>query len=131
MTKNNWTVYRDAEAKHPFASSIGNEDLIFVSGIAGRSSDGTLSQSAAEQARNCFRKINEILLSSGSSLSEVVWIRPVITHRSYSSEVGQVYAEFFEQPFPGAGSLIIADLIHPEMRVEFDVVAAKGAVRVA
>lgn len=129
--KTDWVAYRDPDAKHPFASTISNDQMVFVTGVAGRSADGTLSPSAAEQARCCLLKIGEMLEASGSSLDEVVWIRPVITDRAYSTEVGAVYKEFFPEPLPGAGALIIAGLIDPEMRVEFDVVAARGARRVA
>lgn len=125
-----WNVYRDPEAKHPFASSISDDRLVFVTGVAGRDPDGGLSPSAAEQARNCLRKIGQVLEASGSSLDEVVWIRPVISDRGHAAEVGAVYREFFAEPMPGAGALLIAGLIDPEMRVEFDVVAARGARRV-
>lgn len=47
-----------------------------------------------------------------------------VTDRDYLKTVNQVYAEYFEAPYPNRAALVIAGLAREEMLVELVVYAA-------
>lgn len=125
-----WRVYRTPGVRHPFASTISNDEFVFVTGIGGHHPDGSIDDDAEAQARTSLAKIAALLEEAGSSLDEVVWLRPVVTDREHVAGMNAAFAVFGDIP-PGAGALLIAGLVDPRMLVEFDVIAQRGAHRVA
>ncbi|MFE7835111.1 RidA family protein [Streptomyces sp. NPDC057474] len=106
---------------HPFATAIASDDLIFISGLA------ALGETAADQAREVIVGIAKLLEDVDSSLSEIVYFRPTITDRAYEREVNDVIREMLPDPKPASGALAICQLAAPELKVEFEVIAQRGA----
>lgn len=116
-----YTVISNPKVPHPFALLAGGDDFVFVSGLA--SPVGT----AAEQARQILAEMSDLLEQAGSSLSEIVFFRPLVTKREYVQEVDAVLREVFPEPRPASGALIICELAAPELKVEFEAIAQRGA----
>ncbi|HWI21120.1 MAG TPA: Rid family hydrolase [Baekduia sp.] len=115
-----YTVIPERMGHHPFALIAASNDLIFVTGIA------SPGDTAAEQARRILAEIARLLEEVGSSLSEIVHLRTMVSKREYLEEVNQVVIEVLPDPKPAAG-LVIGELVAPELKVEFEAIAQRGA----
>jgi 2-iminobutanoate/2-iminopropanoate deaminase len=115
-----YTVIPERMGNHPFALVAASNDLIFVTGIA------SPGDTAAEQARRILKEIAGLLEQSGSSLSEIVHLRTMVSKREYLEEVNEVVCEVLPDPKPAAG-LVIGELVAPELFVEFEAIAQRGA----
>ena len=57
-------------------------------------------------------------------MDSVLQVMIYVTDRDYLKTVNQVYAEYFEAPYPNRAALVIAGLAREEMLVELVVYAA-------
>ena len=73
----------------------------------------------AEQARNALKSIRAALAEAGLSLKDVVRVRYYLTHKDLAEEVIPVLGEVFSDIRPAA-TMVIADLIKPEMLIEIE-----------
>lgn len=119
-----YSVTVDPSVPHPFALLAASDDLIFVTGLA------SPGDTATEQARRTLDQMAALLEEAGSSMSEVVYFRPLVTKREYAIEIDAVLREAFPEPRPASGALIICELAGPELMVEFEAIAQRGARRV-
>lgn len=67
----------------------------------------------------------------GGSLADVVRTRLYVTHRRDCEIVGRVHGELFGAVRPVATMVVVAGLLHPDMRVEIEVEAVVDANRPA
>jgi len=114
-------------APHPFSFGVASDDLIFISGFGGHDMAGNIDDDAASQARQAIATVEQLLTSVGSSLSEIVFLRPMVTRREYASEIDAVFRELLPEPKPAGGALLICDLADPRMKMEIEVIAHRGA----
>ncbi|MFJ9587969.1 RidA family protein [Streptomyces acidicola] len=125
-----WKAFRPSTTMHPFSLSLAGENLIFISGITGHRPDGSLGATADEQTRDAFASVAALLEREGSSLDEVVWVHPYATTIENGLATGPVFTELFPDAPPACGALIgNVTFVDPDMLLEFDVVAARGATR--
>lgn len=110
---------------HPFANAIASDDLIFITGLA------SPGPTVADQVRGCFAQIDDLLAQVGSSMSEIIYVRPAVTDRSLIAEMDAALREVLPNPAPASGSLLIAQLADPSLMVEFEVMAQRGARLIA
>jgi enamine deaminase RidA (YjgF/YER057c/UK114 family) len=103
------------------AVRIGN--AIHVSGTGPVGAD---EADAATQTRRIFEIASEVLTRAGASFSDVVRTRIYLTHVEDWETVGRVHGEFFADIRPAATMIVVAQLLHPQWRVEieFDAVLA-------
>lgn len=116
-----YTVVPNALDLHPFALAIASDDLIFISGLAAP------GPTAAEQARSIMMEMEKMLEQVGSSLAEIVYFRPIVASRDDVPEVDAVLREMLPTPRPASAALLICDLVAPELKVEFEAIAQRGA----
>lgn len=83
-----------------------------------------MPDSVVAQARNCIDTIESTLVEAGFALTDVVRARYVVTDRAYAAQIAPVLADAFAAARPAA-TLIIAELLEPEMKVEIDVDAVR------
>lgn len=117
----------------PFEKTIGysralvDGDMIYVAGTTGYDyATMTMPEDVASQARNALKTIAGVLEEAGASVRDVVRIRTYITDGAYAESVGPVLGEVFGDIRP-AGTMVIAGLIDPAMKVEIEVTARRGA----
>ena len=107
-----------------YSRAVVDGDLVFVSGTTGYDyATMTMPEDPAEQARNVFRTLAQVLEQAGSSLADIVRAQYFVTDRSYCEPVLGVCGEFFREIRPAAGIYVVAGLLKPEMKVEIEVTA--------
>jgi len=83
--------------------------------ISGKLVDGTLT----EQAERTFANIQAVVEAAGATMADVVKVTVYLADWKYFSEMNEVYARFFPEPYPARtpvqappmGGLIMADAI--------------------
>jgi enamine deaminase RidA (YjgF/YER057c/UK114 family) len=117
----------------PFEQQVGYSravvqgDWCFVAGTTGRDPDsGEMPEDVRDQVRNAFRIIEAALAEAGFTLSDVVRATYYITDIEYHDMIAPLLGEKFGDIRPAA-TMIVAGLIRPEMKVEIEVTAYRGA----
>ncbi len=126
-------MVRHISSGSPFEKTIGyspavvDRDMVYVSGSTGYDYETMrLPEDVAEQTRNTLATICEALEKAGCSLNDVVRVRYYLKDLADLEAVTPVLGEAFAEAKPAA-TLIIADLIEPEMKIEIEVTARIGA----
>lgn len=114
------------EARLGYSRAVVQGDWCFVAGTTGADPEtGRFPAAALSQARNTFATITKALAEAGFGLGDVVRARYIITNSGYMEEIAPALAEAFGTIRPAA-TMIIADLVSPEMKVEIEVTAFRG-----
>ncbi|MTI09195.1 RidA family protein [Curvivirga aplysinae] len=110
-----------------YSRAVVDGDMIYVSGTTGMDySNMTLSDDVAEQTHQTFRNIQQVLQQAGSSLDDVLRVQYTITEASYFEQVAPIWGSYFANARPAA-TCVVAGLINPQMKIEIEVTARKGA----
>lgn len=116
------------ERAYGYSRAVVAEPFVFVSGTTGYDYAAmTLPESAADQARACWRTIAAVLEEAGSSLSEITRATTYVTDRADAEAVLAVSGEILAEIRPAATLLMVAGLLTPEMKVEIEVTALRAA----
>lgn len=114
------------EARLGYSRAVVQGDWCFVAGTTGADPEtGRIPSSVLAQARNTFATIDKALTEAGFAMRDVVRARYIITNSAYMDEIAPALADVFGQIRPAA-TMIIADLVSPEMKVEIEVTAYRG-----
>ncbi|MFD1880527.1 RidA family protein [Paracoccus pacificus] len=116
----------------PFEAAMGYSRAVvkgpwcFVSGTTGYDyATMEMPKDVAEQAENCFQTIAAVLDEAGFELADVVRVQYTLVERSDVARVTPVLGKWLGAVRPAA-TMVIADLIRPEMRIEIEVTAFKA-----
>ena len=117
----------------PFEASIGYSravvagDWCFVAGTTG-ANPGTSDypRDAKSQARNALAIIEQALRETSFALSDVVRVTYYATSAADFALAVPVLGEIFGEIRPAATMLVVAGLLHPDMKIEIEVTAFKG-----
>ena len=110
-----------------YSRAVEHDGWIFVSGTMGVDSEsGRIPGQVAAQARNAFSTIKHTLEQFGAQFSDIVQCRVFIAERAMVSELVPVLKELFQGIEP-ANTTVIAQLPHPDAKIEVEVVARIGA----
>ncbi len=116
----------------PFEQSIGFSravrvgDRVVVSGTAPIWPDGSCDPDPAVQARRCIEIILEALREAGASREHVIRTRTYLTSVDDAEAVGAVHGEFFGDVRPASTMVVVAGLLDPRWKVEFEADAVIG-----
>jgi 2-iminobutanoate/2-iminopropanoate deaminase len=107
-------------ADAPLSAAIRVGDLIFVSGQLGIDEAGNLVMGGVGgQTRACLEAIQDILVSMGASLADVVQTRVFLTNFETYGEYNEVYCEYFTAPFPTRATIGAPELaLGAEIEIE-------------
>ena len=117
------TTGSDFEKRGGFSRVMHDEEWVFVSGTTGFDySTMSISDDFATQVRQTWRNIEAALTAAGSHLGEIVSFLIILTDRGD-------YPTLVEQgtftPHHPSGTLIIAQLLDPRMKIEIQVTAKR------
>lgn len=113
------------EKQAGYSRAVVDEHYVHVAGTTGYDyATMTMPEGVEAQARNIFKTIEETLQEAGSDLSKVVRARYYLTSRESTQALFRVTGEMFGDVRPAA-TLIICDLMEPEMLIEIDVTATR------
>ena len=126
MTRRLITTGSPFERAAGYSRAVVVGDRCYVAGTTGYDYETmTMPEDAAEQARNALGTVKAALTEAGFALEDVVRARYIISSRSDVDAVFEVLGEVFGAVRPAA-TMVIADLIRPEMKFEVDVTAVKA-----
>jgi 2-iminobutanoate/2-iminopropanoate deaminase len=112
------------QAIGPYAQGVVAGGLVFLSGqIAldperGRLADGSIE----EETRRVLTNLRAVLAADGLDLDALVRTTVYLTDLADFPRVNQVYAEFFQEPFPARATVQVAALPRGA-RIEIDGIA--------
>ncbi|HMM09604.1 MAG TPA: RidA family protein [Paracoccus solventivorans] len=116
----------------PFEAALGYSRAVvkgpwcFVSGTTGYNYAAmTMPDSAAEQAGNAFATILATLAEAGFAPADIVRVQYTVTDPALVGEIAPVLGEALKEVRPAA-TMVVAELIRPEMKVEIEVTAFRG-----
>ena len=106
-----------------YSRAVRQGQFVHVSGTTGYDYDRMeMPADVADQARNCFKTIAASLAALDASLKDIVRVRYYVTKPEYFEAVAPVLAEHLGGTDPAA-TMIICQLIRPEMLIEIEVTA--------
>lgn len=113
----------------PFEKAFGYSRAVvkgpwcFVSGVTGYDyATMQLPDDVAEQARNCFATIADVLRQGGFTMEDIVRVQYTLTDSGFVDAIAPVLADALADVLP-ASTMVIAGLIRPEMKIEIEVTA--------
>ncbi|MBV2149683.1 RidA family protein [Sphingobium sp. AS12] len=116
------------EAQVGYSRAVVQGDWCFVAGTTGTDPETkTMPDSVADQATNALRVIGAALEEAGFAFADVVRVTYYITDPAYWDELGQATAPVFGTIRPAA-SCVVAGLIKPNMKIEIEATAYRGAM---
>ncbi len=108
-----------------YSRAVADGDWCWVAGTTGYDYAAmVMPDGVADQARNAMETIAGALKDAGFELADVVRATYIITQAAYAEPVFGVVGTYFRDIRPAA-TMIVADLIRPEMLVEIEVTAKK------
>lgn len=118
---------RAPEAIGPYAQARRAGDLIFVSGqLPIDPATGIFnSEDAAQQARQSLENIRAIAEAAGTDIARTVKTTIFLSDLSTFAAVNDVYASFFEAPYP-ARACVEVSALPKGAKVEIEAVIAFG-----
>ena len=116
----------DFEKTMGYSRALVQGDWCFVSGTTGYDyATMQMPTSVADQARNCFATIAKALSEGGFAMADIIRVQYTITDASLVDAVVPALGEALGDIRPAA-TMVVADLIKPEMLIEIEVTAFKG-----
>lgn len=109
----------------PYSQGIEANGTIYVSGqlpidpATGEFAEGGIQA----QARQSLTNIKNILTARGLTMANVVKVTVLLADISDFAAVNEVYAEFFQQPYPARSAFAVAAL-PKAARIEIEAIAA-------
>jgi 2-iminobutanoate/2-iminopropanoate deaminase len=96
----------------PYSQAVIADGVLYCSGQVpldprtGELVDGDI----VDQAHRCLESLDAVCRAAGTRLSDAARIGIYLTEMSKFSEVNEVYASFFEEPFPVRTTVGVAEL---------------------
>ena len=108
-----------------YSRAVIQGDWCFVSGTTGYDyATMTMPASVEEQTRNCLSTIRGAMEEAGFSLADTVRCHYYITDAAFADRVFPILGEAFGAIRPAA-TMVVCDLIKPEMLIEIEVTALR------
>jgi enamine deaminase RidA (YjgF/YER057c/UK114 family) len=108
-----------------YSRAVVQGDWCFVSGTTGYDyASMSMPESVEDQTRNCLATIGKALAEAGFDLSDAVRAHYHITDAAFADLVFPILGEVFGDIRPAA-TMIVCQLIKPEMKIEIEVTALK------
>ena len=111
-------------SKAPLEWAIVNNGTLYTAQIPIDDTGVVVEGGIEAQTRQTFNNLVHTLECAGESLDSVLQVLIYVTDREYLTTVNQVYAEYFESPYPNRAAMVVAGLAREEMLVEFVVYAS-------
>ncbi|WP_045418345.1 RidA family protein [Vibrio owensii] len=111
-------------SKAPLEWAIVNNGTLYTAQIPIDDTGVVVEGGIEAQTRQTFNNLVHTLECAGESLDSVLQVLIYVTDREYLKTVNQVYAEYFDAPYPNRAAMVVAGLAREEMLVEFVVYAS-------
>ncbi|PKH80609.1 MULTISPECIES: RidA family protein [Psychrobacter] len=111
-------------SKAPLEWAITNNGTLYTAQIPIDENGDVVAGGIEAQTRQTLDNLKHTLECANVGMDSVLQVMIYVTDRDYLKTVNQVYAEYFEAPYPNRAALVIAGLAREEMLVELVVYAA-------
>lgn len=111
-------------SKAPLEWAVVGNGTLYTAQIPIDDTGAVVEGGIEAQTRQTFNNLAHTLECAGESLDSVYQVLIYVTDRSYLKTVNEVYAEYFEAPYPNRAAMVVAGLAREEMLVEFVVYAS-------
>ena len=109
-----------------YSRAVIDGDFAFVAGTTGYDyTTMTMPADVTNQARNCFKTIDETLRGAGFAMADIVRATYYVTDAKDADTVLAVCGEVLGDIRPAATMLVVVGLYKPEMKVEIEVTAKR------
>jgi 2-iminobutanoate/2-iminopropanoate deaminase len=114
-------------AEAAFSSAVAlaaGTRTLYLSGQTGRRPDGNIPSDAAEQCEQMWRRVLELLREQGLGPQDIVRIQAYVTAAVHLPAYQTSRKHALKGHLPASTTVIVSGLVHPELLVELDVIAA-------
>ena len=111
-------------SKAPLEWAITSNGTLYTAPIPIDENGDVVAGGIEAQTRQTLDNLKHTLECANVGMDSVLQVMIYVTDRDYLKTVNQVYAEYFEAPYPNRAALVIAGLAREEMLVELVVYAA-------
>jgi enamine deaminase RidA (YjgF/YER057c/UK114 family) len=101
-------------------------EQIILSGTPGLKADGSRPEDFADEARQAWQNVADILAAAGADLSDVVSVRQWLTNADDIPAYAAVRSQFIKHE-PAFMLGVLDGLVWPRIRVEVEVTAVRAA----
>ena len=109
----------------PYSQGIAAGQTVYVSGqLPIDPATGAIPEGIAAQTAQSLKNIQAILAEQGMTLADVVKTTVFLADMNDFAEMNEVYAQFFEAPFP-ARSAVAVKTLPKNARIEIECIAVK------
>ena len=109
------------EKTYGYSRAVICGDEVHIAGTTGYDyTKMTMPDDVAEQTRNIYATIAEVLKEAGGALADIVRLRTFVTDAAYCEAVLKVQGEVFGAIRPAATIVVVQALLKPEMKVEIE-----------
>jgi len=111
------------EEKIGYSRAVVDGDYVFVSGTTGYNYETmSISSDVVEQAEQCFKTIEKVLIEAGSSIDNVVRVHYIYPNRDDFEPCWAVFNKYLGVAKPAA-TVFVAGLLNDAMKLEIEVTA--------
>jgi len=111
-------------SKAPLEWAITSNGTLYTAQIPIDENGDVVAGGIEVQTRQTLDNLKHTLECANVGMDSVLQVMIYVTDRDYLKTVNQVYAEYFEAPYPNRAALVIAGLAREAMLVELVVYAA-------
>lgn len=126
MEREEYRVGGQAEPISHYTDAVRAGGLLFVSGVVPVDGEGRVvgGDDVAEQARQVFRNMGDVLAAAGCGFEDVVKVTVFLTDVKDRPLINPVRQEVFGQARPASTLVEISRLAVPGAKIEVEAVAA-------
>lgn len=111
MTLESISTNKAPAAVGPYSQAVVHNNMVFVSGQIPLNPDtGSVPESIRDQAIQALTNLRNVLEASGSSMDKVLRVTVFLDDISAFSTVNEVYAGFFNEPYPSRSCVEVSAL---------------------
>lgn len=109
----------------PYSQAIEVNGMVYTSGIIPVvPSTGEIPEGSVAQAKQAFENLSNLLAAAGTSMDKVVKTTVFIKEMNDFGAINEVYADFFQTPFPARSCVEVARL-PKDVMLEIEALAIK------
>jgi 2-iminobutanoate/2-iminopropanoate deaminase len=102
----------DAKPVGPLSPAVRSGGFVFLSGQIGAdpATDELVAGGVGAQTEQAFANLEAVLSAAGKSLDDIVRVGVYLTDPADYPAVNEVYARFFQDPYPARSAVVVAAL---------------------
>ena len=109
-----------------YCHAVRAGDFVFLSGMVGMKTDGTIPDDVVDQFRIAMDSIDHCLREAGGRPDQVVKVLVFMTDIDERPRINPVRQEYFGEHRPASSLVEVSKLIDPRLKVEIEAVAYLG-----